>query len=259
MSYLDNAYGMRELQQLLLDMMLDLDAICRKHGIEYSLLGGTMLGAVRDGGFIPWDDDIDLAFTRDALEKLSRVLPEETNRYELTFEDTWVARLVPKEPVNGQRPFLDLFHYESISVSPAKQKIKVLFLQLLQGMLKEDADLTRFSRKNRLLLRTTHALGKLFSKKAKLRMYRWIGSHLCMGDGTLLHIPDEQFACVGLTYPQAYAQAFQDISFEGYPLRVSRYYHEMLVIHYGDYMTPPPASERKSKHDGQRRAKGERA
>jgi len=255
MSYLDNTYGMRDLHQMLLDMMLDLDAICRRHGIEYSLLGGTMLGAVRDGGFIPWDDDIDLAFTNAAMEKLARVLPEETDRYLLTFEDTWVARIIPKEPINGQRPFLDLFHYESISRSKWQQKLKVLILQLLQGMLKEDADYSRFSLKNRVLLKTTHAIGRLFSKKTKLKMYRWVGGHICMGDGSLLHIPDEQFACVGLTYPKSYSENFTDIAFEGHPLRISQNYHEMLIIHYGDYMTPPPEMERKSKHDGQRKAK----
>jgi len=255
MSYLDNAYGMRDLQQMLLDMMLELDRICRKHHIEYTLLGGTMLGAVRDGGFIPWDDDLDLAFTHEALKELTRIFPTETDQYMITYDDTWVARIVPKQPINGQRPFLDLFHFEPISTSKKQQKMKVLLLQLLQGMLKEDADLSRFSLKNRILLRTTHVLGKLFSKKAKLRMYRWVGYHLFTGDGTLLHVPDEQFACVGLCYPPRYAQEYQDIAFEGYTLRVSKHYHDMLVLHYGDYMTPPPEKERVSKHDGQRKAK----
>ncbi len=257
MSYLDNAYGMRDLQQMLLDMMLVFDEICRKHDIPYTLLGGTMLGAVRDGGFIPWDDDIDLALTTEALNKLARVLPQESDRYELTFEDTWVARVVPKEPVNGQRPFLDLFHFEGISASPRKQKIKVLALQLLQGMLKEDVDLSRFSQKNRILLQLTHILGLPFTKRAKLRFYRWVGAHLFTGDGSLLHVPDEQFACIKLVYPARYAQEYQDILFEGHPLRVSRHYHNMLVLHYGDYMTPPPQAERVGKHEGQRKAKEE--
>ena len=254
MSYLDNTYGMRDLQQMLLDMMLELDAICRKHDIPYTLLGGTMLGAVRDGGFIPWDDDLDLAFTAADLKKLADILPAETDRYVLTFEDTWVARIVPREPINGQRPFLDLFHFEGISNEPWKQKAKVFILQLLQGMLKEDADYSRFSLKNRILLKTTHALGCLFTKKAKLAMYRWVGAHMFTGDGTLLHVPDEQFACIKLVYPAKYAQEYQDIPFEGYPLRVSSHYHDMLVLHYGDYMTPPPEKERVSKHDKQREA-----
>lgn len=64
MALTDNAYGMQDIQQTLLDMMMEIDRVCRKCGIEYTLLGGTMLGAVREGGFIPWDDDLDIGFTR---------------------------------------------------------------------------------------------------------------------------------------------------------------------------------------------------
>lgn len=259
MSYLDNAYGMRDIHQLLLDMVTELDAVCRKHGIEYSLLGGTMLGAVRHGGFIPWDDDIDLVFTKEALSAFCRVFPQESERYTIVADETWLVRVVPKTPINGMRPFLDLFHYEPITKSKAGQRAKVLLLQLLQGMLKEDADYTRFSLKNRMLLKTTHGLGRLFSKQTKLRLYRWVGSHVAVGDDSLLHISDERFDCLHLTYPAAYSTRFEDVAFEGQTLRMARDFHQMLTIHYGDYMTPPPEGERKSKHDGQRQAKGEPA
>lgn len=251
MSYLDNTYGMKDLHQMLLDMMVEIDAVCRKHGIEYTLLGGTMLGAVRHQGFIPWDDDIDLAFTADALEQFSRVFPQESKAYTVTFDDTWVARVVPRQPINGQRPFVDLFHYQGISASPIQQKIKVLLLQLLQGMLKENADFSRFSLKNRILLGTTHALGLLLPKQTKLRLYRWVGAHVFTGDGSLVHIPDEQFACIRLVYPQAVTREFTDTPFETLTLRMSRHYHDMLVLHYGDYMTPPPQAERVGRHEGQ--------
>lgn len=254
MSYLENAYGMRDVQAQLLDMVRELDAVCRRNGIEYTLLGGTMLGAVRHGGFIPWDDDIDLAFTADALERFSRALGRESKRYAITFEDTWVARMVPREPMGGQRPFLDLFHFEPITASPAGRRFKVLMLQLLQGMLKEDADLSRFSRKNRLLLRITHVLGLPFPKRLKLRWYRWTGAHVARGDGSQVHIPDEQFACVGLVYPAEYTREYRDVPFEDATLRMAVHAHEMLVLHYGDYMTPPPASERAGKHKRQRNA-----
>lgn len=251
MADIENAYGMRDLHRMLLDIMAEIDTVCRRHGIEYTLLGGTMLGAVRHQGFIPWDDDIDLAFTADALEAFSRVFPEESETYTVTFEDTWVARVVPREPINGQRPFVDLFHYEGISASPAKQKLKVLLLQLLQGMLKENADFSRFSLKNRILLGATHALGLLLSKKAKLRLYRWVGAHVCTGDGSLVHVPDEQFACIRLVYPEAVTRECIDTPFEHLSLRMSSHYHDMLVLHYGDYMTPPPQAERVGRHAGQ--------
>lgn len=253
MAYQDNAYGLQKLHGQLLDMMIEIDAVCRKHGVEYSLLGGTMLGAVREGGFIPWDDDLDLVFTAGALETFARVFPQESERYTVALDDTWVARVVPRAPIDGERPFVDLFHYEPISQSAAARKVKVLLLQLLQGMLKEDAEYSRFSLKNRILLKTTHMLGKLFSKPQKLRMYRWVSRHVARGDGSLLHISDEQFGCLHLTYPAAYAQSYQDIPFESATLRVTSHYDEWLRWQYGDYMTPPPEAERVTRHDAQRK------
>lgn len=61
----------------LLDMLNVIDGICKKHNITYYGAYGSMLGAVRHGGFIPWDDDIDLMLKRPDYERLMKVLPEE--------------------------------------------------------------------------------------------------------------------------------------------------------------------------------------
>ena len=53
---------LRRHQDRMLEMMVWLDAVCRRHGIPYWLGSGTLLGAVRHGGFIPWDDDVDIEF-----------------------------------------------------------------------------------------------------------------------------------------------------------------------------------------------------
>ncbi|MEA4950693.1 MAG: LicD family protein, partial [Petrimonas sp.] len=59
-----HAVPLRKLQQTQLEIFKIIDSICRKHRISYSLYGGTLLGAVRHHGFIPWDDDLDIAMTR---------------------------------------------------------------------------------------------------------------------------------------------------------------------------------------------------
>lgn len=68
---------MNQQQSRYLELMCEVDAICRKHGIVYYLAGGTALGAVRCGGFLPWDDDVDLYITRDNLEKLEGIIDSE--------------------------------------------------------------------------------------------------------------------------------------------------------------------------------------
>ena len=57
-------YNIKELQKCILNILLAVDKVCREHNIRYWLSDGTMLGAVRHGGFIPWDDDADIAMPR---------------------------------------------------------------------------------------------------------------------------------------------------------------------------------------------------
>ncbi|MCR5148724.1 MAG: LicD family protein [Eubacterium sp.] len=65
--------GLKKMQSILLMMLKDFDAIARKYNIEYTLSGGSVIGALRHGGFIPWDDDIDINVTRKNYEKLKKV------------------------------------------------------------------------------------------------------------------------------------------------------------------------------------------
>ena len=63
---------MTDLQDKMLELVLEIDEICQKHNIIYYLTGGSVLGAVRHGGFIPWDDDIDIMMTRQEFEKFQK-------------------------------------------------------------------------------------------------------------------------------------------------------------------------------------------
>lgn len=68
---------LRRQQMRMLDMLVEFDAICKKHDIPYWLSSGTMLGCARHGGFIPWDDDLDVEMLRKDYERLIKILPSE--------------------------------------------------------------------------------------------------------------------------------------------------------------------------------------
>lgn len=77
---------LRKVQLRLLDILVEIDKVCRRHNIDYWLDSGTLLGAVRHGGFIPWDDDVDICVCRKDYKRLRSVLMSELPEY-LVFAD----------------------------------------------------------------------------------------------------------------------------------------------------------------------------
>lgn len=76
-TYRIGQYDIRDIHAKMLDIMIEIDRICQKHHIRYLLDGGTMLGAVRHKGFIPWDDDADVMMPRDDYERFLRIAADE--------------------------------------------------------------------------------------------------------------------------------------------------------------------------------------
>jgi lipopolysaccharide cholinephosphotransferase len=73
----EKSFDLTKVHEVNLKLLKEIDRICRKYKIKYALDSGTLLGAVRHGGFIPWDDDIDIAMTLDDSRRFAEVAPKE--------------------------------------------------------------------------------------------------------------------------------------------------------------------------------------
>ena len=99
---------LRDIQMLYLELLRFVDNVCKKYDIEYWLDGGTLLGAVRHGGFIPWDDDVDVTMLRKDYNKLIEVLPAEINNYEYLKKNCGLTLLRENEK-NYFEDFNDIY------------------------------------------------------------------------------------------------------------------------------------------------------
>ena len=152
-----------EIHEELLEQLRDITKICDAHGIEYNLMCGTLLGAVRHKGFIPWDDDVDLLMTREEFTRFRKVYPDECDRrFELTYLDTWTPRVMNRDPEKAAA-FTDFFILDPLPPEGLQRKMHLLHLHLLQGMMKKNVDYSRVGLKNRILLRATKLIGMPFS------------------------------------------------------------------------------------------------
>lgn len=78
---------LRQIQMIQLEMLVEVDRICKKCGIHYNIIAGTLLGAVRHGGYIPWDDDADVALLRPEYEKFRQAVKTELDTTRFYFQD----------------------------------------------------------------------------------------------------------------------------------------------------------------------------
>lgn len=85
-SYQLGRYDIKDVQDKMLGLLVEFDRICRKYDLRYALDGGTMLGAVRHKGFIPWDDDADVMMLREDYDIFIKVSSQELKAKNMTFQ-----------------------------------------------------------------------------------------------------------------------------------------------------------------------------
>ena len=249
--------GLKEVQRHLLEIAKEFDRICTKHNIPYYMLYGTMLGAIRHKGFIPWDDDMDFGVPIEYYRELTDILNKELNEpyrcctYEndpasvlvfIKIEDhsTVMMKETLRVPVEKQMGVnIDVFPLNRCNLNDKEPERIKRMTKLLGGAFTNSKHNTGVVRRiSKAFLRV--ALGGkpvYLQRRIERLMYKVndgdrIG--FILGAGTRNTVPKEWYG-EGKRYP------FEDATFVG-PVNA----HEYLSHIFGDYMKLPPESERPS-------------
>ncbi len=237
---------LRQIHAEMLDLLKYFDAFCREHGVSYSLHGGTLLGAIREHGFIPWDDDTDISLTRENYERLRDAARRGPLMEHVTFSEFsaqhprfWLRR--PGRP----GAWIDLFIYDYISENRVAQKLKLLGCAFFLSFTKNKAgmEISRKAGRTRgvrgRLLNLGYQLGRPFPVKFKARLMNAWGKHAFCGRRTLIHRSNDQYTFLGTILPADTMSEYTRVPFEDAQLMVTTRWHAPLVTAYGeDYMTP---------------------
>ena len=255
------AYTLQQHQTVLLDMLREVDRICKKHEIPYLLFSGTALGAIRHEGFIPWDDDLDVIMLRCDYRRFLQVAPGELGeRYFLQaeFSEHWpmffsklrknntacMERFVPRDPLMHQGVCMDIFPCDNLSDAPLKRRLQFAASKLvIAGSLYRRGYITHSPAKKQLMqlsrslpLRALHRF-VLDEKEPQSRMvHSFFGASSRYGRSV---------------YDRRWFTERVNLPFEGDLFPVSAHCEQLLTTLYGDWRRIPPPEERQCKVHGE--------
>ena len=245
----------------------EIKRICDKHNIKYFIIAGTLLGAVRHGGFIPWDDDMDVGMLREDYEKFLKVAktelgeefflqtPETDKNYGLPFAKILLNGTVLVEATAGSNAkkgiFVDVFPFDVAPENEADRenhnKKTYLYKRLLLAKLNYNV-----CAKNDYVKRAVYFVLKIISafyshdklvKKLESEITRYNNSKT------------EDIVNIGGAYGYKketikadWVRDTVEIPFEDMTISAPVDYIKYLETFYGDYMTPPPEDKRYNRH-----------
>jgi phosphorylcholine metabolism protein LicD len=231
-----------------------LHSFCLKNGINYSIHGGTMLGAIREKGFIPWDDDMDITFTRDEYEKFERALLSSMISEAILCKSGLYPRLIMKrkdQPV----VWIDIFIYDYITDNPFLKKYKITKLKLFNLMFRNPETLKytqQNSKNNKLRYCFVAAIVNYGYRADKERLLRKAYKTMLSFPGKKNWLCRTNDTIVGMPkiVPGYVMDKYELIQFENIELMISAFWNEILIASYGnDYMTPKVTTEEETHSD----------
>ncbi len=253
----------KKLWMVSLDLLIEFDNICRLHGLQYFLAGGTLLGAIRHKGFIPWDDDIDVYMLRKDFEILSNLADEFKYPYffQTPYTDAGYCYSVIRIRNSNTTAIVEKFKYEKfnqgiwLSVFPIDnwildngeekyEEIKRLLIDCSTCMRMSNPNLNEIDRqrvknyKGMSPIKNYEMIHKI-SKQYENNETEYVANMVCS-----LY----PYRC--MVYKASAFKSSELKDFEGFQFPVPVGYDHILKTAYGDYMKLPPIEKRGTWHDG---------
>ncbi|MDO4159117.1 MAG: LicD family protein [Prevotellaceae bacterium] len=247
----------KELRSLQIAILDSIVGFCNANGINYSLAGGTLIGAVRHKGYIPWDDDIDLYMLREDYERFVRAYSDKGGRYEVMYPEKnkdylyTFAKVVDNDTlmIEDEAPdfrigvYVDIFpvDYTPDDIDERKRlyKLKYLLYKIRRCKMSKTNYLSSrlaflFYKYLPIPLSLINALNNKYILKRKP------SATLC--DMTNPGLPPKA------VFPVEAMKSFVDVTFEGKTYKAMAGYHTYMSNLYGDYMKIPPVEQRIQHH-----------
>lgn len=249
-------------QSYLLKLLKYFHSLCEKHNIKYTLEAGTLIGAVRDKGFIPWDDDADVSLVRDEYDKLITALktenlppeigiyyPEEKKEF-LDFNLRFYLKDIDirddEYSVNQydgvfMHPTLDVFIFDYIPSMPIAKRLFVLRLQIIFGLAmskRHDIKYNKYSTIEKIAIYFLSKIGKLFSIKTLCQLYEKAAKRYLKNKTDYLYCTGWDPKFPGWIYHRNIYEKVHLTEYEDTKLYIIDEYDKALEIGYGDWKTP---------------------